>query len=410
MTAPVLLLGLDTAVGLVAMRELGRRGVPVIGIGYHERAVGRGSRYLTDFQVRPEGPLAAWLPAMVRRFGASAVLPMRDRDIIDTAALGAALGCVNLGPGAEAAALAMDKAKTLGAAKTCGIDVPAGWQPLSADDAPPADLGWPVVLKWADPLPVTQALAEAGLPDIKAEYCTGPEELRAALERYRPVGRWPLVQGYCRGRGLGQTFYMEGGRATLRFQHERVHEWPPEGGVSSLCRAVPPERHAAQMVRSEALLAAMGWDGFAMVEYRHDAETGRYVLMEVNGHLWGSLALSSACGAEFAWEAYRRRVLGDTGPAPEPRWDLSARDLVKETRRIGRLFSGKGSADPCFRATKWRDLARYLAGFLDPRVRLYVYAWRDPLPAFWSLGASLLKRLPSARSRAMPALAKGRAR
>jgi hypothetical protein len=118
-------------------------------------------------------------------------------------------------------------------------------------------LGWPVVLKWPDPLPVVEALAQAGLPDIKAEYCTDAGELRRALERYRGIGIYPLVQSYCPGRGLGQTLYMAGGEAVLRFQHERVHEWPPEGGVSSLCRAVPLDRHSDQMLRSEALLAAI---------------------------------------------------------------------------------------------------------------------------------------------------------
>jgi predicted ATP-grasp superfamily ATP-dependent carboligase len=399
----VLLLGLDTAPGLVAMRELGRRGVPVIGIGYHDQAVGRGSRYLAQFMVRPEGPVAAWLPQLVRLYGAGAVLPMRDRDIVDVAAMEDRLGARNLGAGAQAAALVMDKARTLEAAKTVGIDVPRSWQPHDIDEPVPS-LGWPVVLKWADPLPVMAALTAAGLPDVKAEYCEDEAAVRRALGRYRPVGRYPLVQEYVRGRGLGQTLYMENGKATLRFQHERVHEWPPAGGVSSLCRAVPLAEHAEQMRLSERLLAALGWDGFAMVEYRFDAAGDRHVLMEVNGHLWGSLALSSACGAEFAWEAYRRRVLGETNSAPAPRAGLYARDLVKETRRMAKLFGA--SDDPCYRPTPWRDLGRYLTGFIDPRVRPYVFSWSDPLPAFWSLGSSLLRRRPSERRR----LAKGFAR
>jgi predicted ATP-grasp superfamily ATP-dependent carboligase len=179
----------------------------------------------------------------------------------------------------------------------------------------------------------------------------------------------------------------------MRFQHERVHEWPAEGGVSSLCRAVPLDQHQPQMALSEALLAAIGWDGFAMVEYRFDEGTGRYLLMEINGHLWGSLTLSNSCGAEFAWEAYRRRVLGETGLAPSPRAGLSARDTVKETRRIVRLLNPRSRlTDPCYQATPTRDLFRYLTGFLDPRVRSYVFAWSDPLPSLWALAAGLRGR------------------
>jgi predicted ATP-grasp superfamily ATP-dependent carboligase len=386
------------------MRELGRRGVPVIGVGYHAQAVGRGSRYLTQFLVRPDGPLSRWLPELVLRTGAAAVLPLRDREIVDVAALGSrAVGATILAASAEAASLVMDKARTLDAALACGVDTPRSWQPKDAEEPIP-ELGWPVVLKWADPLPVMAPLAAAGLPDLKAEYCADTDALRGALRRYRPVGRYPLVQEYCRGRGLGQTFYMENGKATLRFQHERVHEWPPAGGVSSLCRAVPLDRHAAQMRLSEALLASIGWDGFAMVEYRFDTASGRFVLMEVNGHLWGSLALSSACGAEFAWEAYRRKVLGESHAAPPPRMDLSARDLVKETRRLARLFGSGPADDPCFTPTPWADLRRYLAGFLDPRTRPYVFSLSDPVPAFWGLGASLARAMSRAcRGSAAPA-------
>jgi hypothetical protein len=118
------------------------------------------------------------------------------------------------------------------------------------------------------------------------------------------------------------------------------------------------------------------------------------MLMEVNGHLWGSLALASACGAEFAWEAYRRQVLGHADAAPPPRAGLAARDIVKETRRLVRLFRDGGTTrDPCFRPTPWRDLARYLLGFADPRIRPYVFAWRDPVPSLWGLRVMLARAL-----------------
>jgi hypothetical protein len=153
------------------------------------------------------------------------------------------------------------------------------------------------------------------------------------------------------------------------------------------------------MQLSEELLRGLGWEGHAMVEYRFDEARNRYVLMEVNGHLWGSLALSSACGAEFAWEAYRRRVLGDTEDAPPPRAGLAARDLIKETRRLRRVFGARrGEDDPNFVATPWLDLRRYLLGFIDPGTRPYVFSWRDPLPAFWSLGATLTRTVRPANS------------
>ena len=164
-------------------------------------------------------------------------------------------------------------------------------------------------------------------------------------------------------------------------QHRRLHEWPPEGGVSTLCRAEPANAHAAQMLLSEALLRALDWQGQAMVEYRYEAESGRYWLMEVNGRFWGSLPLARHCGAHFAWEAYRRTVLGQTDVAPTPRDTLRARYMVPETKRLARvLLSPSRISDPFFQRRPLADLTAYLLTFFDPRARYYVFSLSDPRP------------------------------
>jgi hypothetical protein len=101
--------------------------------------------------------------------------------------------------------------------------------------------------------------------------------------------------------GLGQFFFMHRGQAVRRFQHLRIAEWPPEGGFSSVCDAVPLEQFVPLQEKSIRLLQHIGWDGVAMVEYRYDPASGRAVLMEVNGRFWGSFpwqctaAPASAC-------------------------------------------------------------------------------------------------------------------
>ena len=141
------------------------------------------------------------------------------------------------------------------------------------------------------------------------------------------------------------------------------------------------DRHDAQMALSEKLLRAIGWEGQAMVEYRHDPDNDRYWLMEVNGRFWGSQPLAWHCGAHFAWEAYRRVVLGQTDPARAPRDDLRARYMVPETKRLGRiLLRSRTIDDPYFRRRPLAELAGYLMGFLDPRSRYYVWSWHDFRP------------------------------
>ena len=376
-----LVLGVDRPATLAIVRELGRRGVTVVGIGSDLAAAGRASRYLEHFALRPEGPINRWLPGLMADMGAEVALGIGERDLVALRAAGGAIdGCRILAPPAEAVEAVLDKRRTMAIAESLGIDVPRSWQPAApGEDAP--DLGWPVVVKWPNPPAVKPVLERLGLPFVKAEYCIDAPALRRLLARYAAVGQLPLVQERVPGRGLGQMIYMHEGRAVLRFQHERLHEWPAEGGVSSLCRAVPLHLHAGQMEKSEALLRAIGWDGPAMVEYRYDPDSGRYVLMEVNGRFWGSQPLATACGAEFGWELYRRQVLGENDPAPAPRTDLSARHMIRETKRLARLVAGRHrSADPLFRPTPLADFARYAAGFVNPRTRYYLLSLDDPMP------------------------------
>ena len=379
-----LVLGLENAIGLTVVRELGEKGVPVHGIAREAAPVAAASRHCAAMTVRPSGPMADWLPDLIATTGAGAVLAISESDLLELSALPPVIdGCHVLVPRPEPLAKVLDKLRTLEIADQVGLCIPQTWQPRAAEDfaARVAAMHYPLVAKWANPPEIMPILEQAGLEWLKTEYIRTPQELAALLDRYAPVGHWPLIQQYCRGVGLGQMLYMDDGEATLRFQHRRLHEWPPEGGVSTLCRAEPTNAHAAQMLLSEALLCALDWQGQAMVEYRYEAESGRYWLMEVNGRFWGSLPLARHCGALFAWEAYRRTVLGQTDVAPTPRDTLRARYMVPETKRLARvLLSPSRISDPFFQRRPLADLTAYLLTFFDPRARYYVFSLSDPRP------------------------------
>lgn len=379
-----LVLGLENAIGLTVVRELGEKGVPVHGIAREAAPVAAASRHCAAMTMRPSGPMAEWLPDLISTTGAGAVLAISESDLLELSALPPVIGgCHVLVPRPEPLAKVLDKLRTLEIAAQVGLCIPQTWQPRAGEDfaARVAAMRYPLVAKWANPPEIMPILEQAGLEWLKTEYIRTPQELAALLDRYAPVGHWPLIQQYCRGVGLGQMLYMDGGHATLRFQHRRLHEWPPEGGVSTLCRAEPADAHAAQMLLSEALLRALDWQGQAMVEYRYEAESGRYWLMEVNGRFWGSLPLARHCGALFAWEAYRRTVLDQTDVAPTPRDTLRARYMVPETKRLARvLLSPSRISDPFFQRRPLADLTAYLLTFFDPRARYYVFSLSDPRP------------------------------
>jgi len=379
-----IVLGLENAIGLAVVRDLGRHGVPVHGIARDCASIVTASRYCTDWTQRPAGPIADWLPGLIARTGARAVLAISETDLLQLSTLPAMIGdCHILVPRPQQLERVLDKMQTLQAATVAGLRVPQTWQPHADEDfaARAAQMRYPLVAKWSNPPEIMGLLERAGLEWIKTDYIRDAAQLLALLDRYAPIGRWPLIQQYCRGVGLGQMLYMAGGQATLRFQHRRLHEWPPEGGVSTLCRAEPLNAHGAQMVLSEKLLQALDWEGQAMVEYRYEPDSGHYWLMEVNGRFWGSLPLALHCGADFAWEAYRRTVLRQTDPAPPARDNLRARYMVPETKRLVRILLAPGRIDdPFFRRRPVVDLVAYLLAFFDPRARYYVFSRSDPRP------------------------------
>ena len=371
------------------LRELGVRGVPVLGVGKRD-SIGRASRYAGEFAVRPAGAIAEWLPGVIAAHGVEAIMAVSEGDLVQLAALKQALpGVIVAVPDPGPLALVLDKARTLEAARGVGIAVPASWQPLAGEDraARAAGLAYPVAIKWSDPVAAGPLLDKAGLALEKVEYAADPAALMAILARYEPLRMWPLVQEWCPGHGLGQMLTMAAGKATLRFQHRRLREWPASGGVSTLCAAVPLSEHAALMERSEALLAAIGWEGPAMVEYRHDPATGRSVLMEINGRFWGSIPLASRCGAHFGWETFRRQVLEQTNDETPTLRPGRARYVVPDTKHLVAVLR-----DPAVAlGAKARLAASFVGGFLDPGTGYYVWSARDPGPLYADLKAILGK-------------------
>jgi len=387
--APCYILGIESQIGLSLIRELGAAGIPVIGIAVDPKALGLESNYLTAGVVleapRTDAGLAQ-LRTLAAQYGPGYLLTVSEANnswlIANRGALG---GLVPLIPEQDAFAVVLDKARTLSLAASLGIAVPQGACPRSWDEveALARSFPFPAVLKWADPNAVAGRLGELGIELVKAEYVYTPDEFLAVARRYQPVGAWPLVQEYCAGTGLGQFFFMHKGEAVRRFQHLRVAEWPPEGGFSSVCDAVPLERFAALQEDSIRLLQAIGWEGVAMVEYRYDPVRDRAVLMEVNGRFWGSFPLASYAGAGFGLLTYYLQGVGKMPALPALNNGLRCRMVATEIKRLRRILLQPGLIrDRSFRRRPVHEVIRFVVDFLRPSVRYYVWNWRDMKPFF----------------------------
>jgi len=386
---PCYVLGLESQIGLGLVRELGRAGIPVIGIALSPDAIGLRSRYLTAGTVlkypRSEEGLSE-IRALGEQYGPGYLLTVSEantRWLIDHADQ---MGVIRpLVPSREAFDIVLDKQRTLDAARAVGLTTPASICPGNWAEVEhlAASFPFPAVLKWSDPNVVAGALSAAGVDMIKAEYVYSAEEFLIAAERYRPVAAWPLVQEYCPGVGLGQFFFMHNGEAVRRFQHIRIAEWPPEGGFSSVCDAVPLDSLSALQSKSIELLQHIGWEGVAMVEYRYDPASGRALLMEVNGRYWGSFPLAMHCGAGFALLSYGLQGEGRMPTLPLLREDIRCRMVATELKRLIRiLFQRDRIRDRTFVAKPLAEIVRFLGDFLRPSVRYYVWSLSDPMPFF----------------------------
>ena len=402
---PAVVYGIDTPIGLTIVRDLGRSGIEVHGIARSPQGLGLASRYLRSGVLRAPGEegVIEQLAALGKRLGGACLFAISEGDIAMLNRHRARLSDYTI-LFADQARMdsVLNKDRTYEAAARVGIRTPRTEQPLRMADveALGASLRFPVVLKWANPLLAGPALSAAGLALDKTVYCDTPAELLAYMQRFAQVGLFPLVQEYCAGYGLGQFILMKNGEAHYTFQHKRLHEWPPEGGFSSMCESVPREQHADLMAKSIALLRELSWEGVAMVEYRHDPASGESALMEVNGRFWGSLPLAYHAGANFATLAYRVFGLEEQVRNTPYRSGMRCRFMVPETKRLLRILFGQHRiADKTLVFRRLPTLAGFCLDFLRPASRYYVFDMRDPKPFFADIGHMLGKGLQRVRGR-----------
>ena len=113
-------------------------------------------------------------------------------------------------------------------------------------------------------------------------------ELAELLLELDGNGEHWIVQEFISGKGAGAFLLRWRDQTQLTFAHERIHEVPFYGGWSSLRRSV---RSPEMIDDASKLLSAIGFQGAAMVEFRLD-DSGAFHFIEINGRLWGSLALA----------------------------------------------------------------------------------------------------------------------
>jgi predicted ATP-grasp superfamily ATP-dependent carboligase/protein-tyrosine-phosphatase len=388
----VLVLGHDTRSFLGVVRSLGRAGIEVHVAWFEEGSPALRSRYVSRAheipRYRPDDP--EWkdaLGAMMRREGFDLVIPCDDQRGLPLAAHRAELerwGRISL-PCPEALEVLGDKVKTAALARSLGVPVPREAivselleLPALRDHFVP-----PVILK--PPASYTLVDVDSRRHVRRADSWEDAERLLEEMLGDGPVA----VQELCRGVGVGVELLLSEGAPHLAFQHVRLHE-PLRGGGSSYRRGVPVS--AELLDAALKVLEAVRYTGVAMVEFKRELDSGRWVLLEVNARFWGSLPLAVASGADFPLALFRLLVEGTTEFPDSHRVGLCSRNLRADAR--WHLTNARANrSDPTLNTRPWPRVIRESGtSLLTGRERIDTFTVDDPAPGF-AEAAQLVREL-----------------
>jgi predicted ATP-grasp superfamily ATP-dependent carboligase len=341
-------------VGVASARRFSLAGV--------SRAV-RRLRLSTDPLTDPTG-YAAEVGALAGQLAVRVVLPVTDASVEALLAGRVALPFPDL----VTYRVASDKVGMLDRARRAGLDVPETWILEHERVALPGAEFFPAVLKPHRSIIRTAA----GREHLAVRFVDSARQCRAALAGFSAAAFPILLQRRVRGVGEGLFVLRWNGRVIAEFAHRRLREKPPEGGVSVYRESISPD--SALVAAGRRLLDALDWQGVAMIECKHDADTGRHVFMEVNGRFWGSLQLAIDAGVDFPRLLVACALGQCVPPVTQYRIGVRSRWFWGDVDQLYlQLKNGGGAAG---KLAAVRDFLR-----INPvRNREEIWRWRDPAP------------------------------
>lgn len=309
---------------------------------------------------------AAELGGVARQLGVRVLLPVTDASVEAVLAGRPYLPQSLLlpFPGLQSYRKASHKGAILDDARAAGLAIPETATLEEPDAELPGAEFFPAVLK--------PHRSVVGARRVGVQFVNTPAQCRTAL-RGLPAEAFPvLLQRRVRGPGEGLFMLRWNGRIVAQFAHRRLREKPPEGGVSVYRESIALDPRLA--AAGQRLLEKLDWQGVAMIECKRDPVTGRHVLMEINGRLWGSLQLAIDAGVDFP-RLLVACALGQNVPAvTEYKIGVRSRWFWGDVDHLYLQLRNGGGA-----AGKLAAVRDFLRGGLRG-TREEIWRWRDPAP------------------------------
>jgi predicted ATP-grasp superfamily ATP-dependent carboligase len=300
--------------GLGIARSLGERGVPVVGLTSRGRAYGSFTRYAKllrspDSREEPEALLEFLLKAGWEAGERSILFPTRDDDLafLDRFRKELTPFFSLVLPESSALKACLNKWETYLCAQRAGVAAPKCWMIEGGHDLRRAatEVTYPCVLK---PLS-SHHWRVAGNWEIvgarKAIAVTSERELFSEYDAVARADKRAIIQEMVSGGDdclvITASYLDRGSRWVAGFNTQKLVQVPEGFGTGCIVEVVSRPELFEPTAR---LLQSMNFSGIAEVEYKWDAASGQYKLIEVNPRPWDQHRLGNACGVDLIYMAY----------------------------------------------------------------------------------------------------------
>lgn len=245
-------------------------------------------------------------------------------------------------------------------------------------EAVPFDSVDRVFLKPADSQSFSNALG------VKGVWAHSRSEMIDSWQRLHDLGFAVVVQEYVAG-GADDHYFIDGfrdrsGKVVGLFARRRLRIYPPGFGNSSYCESIAIDDIAAARDSLHDLLDALSYRGIFSAEFKREARTGEFKILEVNSRAWWYVEFAAVCGLDVCTMAYHDALDEPITPPGRTRigagcinWVIDAKAVMSAEGRLG---------------ASWARIARQWL-----RARYHVFCGDDPMPGLHTMRNLLAHRV-----------------
>lgn len=375
------ILGSNYYIGLSTIRCLGIKGIHTVAVDYSDKgAYGARSKYCSErliapyYKEDPKGFVEFLKDYAAKQSAPPVLIPCHDNyvEIVDEYL--DELREYYLIPQTQAGLYTklMKKDTLERIAKERGVAVPETVRPDEEDflDRVEEEIKYPCIVKPVDSPAFIDTFR------VKIFKVNNKEELMQAIEKANKAGLEVIVQriipGFDDHMHTFDAYLNQDSKVTHWTTCQKFRQYPINFGAS----VYTGQKFVPELYEIGAkFLEGLNYKGFAEIEFKKDAETGKFYLIEINVRITNFNSLLYKVGLNIPYITYREL----TGQPLEPKaitedtnmvfWyafeDLLA---IKEYIRTGQL-----------------TLKEVFLSFFKPKAYA-IWDWKDPMPAFSFVG------------------------